>query len=271
VVAVAMIFVRGRNSEYRIQKSEYRWFTDFGWRVANAAALVVIAAAVVSPWAIRNDRIFGKPIVTTTHGGYTLLLGNNLSFYEWLENNTTGTPWTVTSMTYRTKPIRGKLRRIVLLDPSALLRGVEWGLDSELGVDSENYHNAYSTIRSYPSSFIRACIYRLGQLWSPLPHKLTANESMGRRLLRYATCGWYCGVYALAAVGIWRLRWRLLQPPWIWGVLLCLTFTAVHTFYWTNLRMRAPLMPFVALVAAAAAPRRLCFSITDESKGYAKA
>jgi hypothetical protein len=34
-------------------------------------------------------------------------------------------------------------------------------------------------------------------------------------------------------------------------VLLCLSFTAVHTFYWTDLRMRAPLMPFVALVAAA--------------------
>ena len=45
---------------------------------------------------------------------------------------------------------------------------------------------------------------------------------------------------------------KLLQPPWIWGVLLCVAFTAVHTFYWTNLRMRAPLMPFVALVAAAA-------------------
>jgi hypothetical protein len=35
-------------------------------------------------------------------------------------------------------------------------------------------------------------------------------------------------------------------------VLLCVAFTAVHTFYWTNLRMRAPLMPFVAMVAVAA-------------------
>ena len=64
--------------------------------------------------------------------------------------------------------------------------------------------------------------------------------------------GWYCGVYLLAAVGIWRLRWKLIQPPWVWGVLLCLVFTGVHTFYWSNLRMRAPLMPFVALVAGAA-------------------
>jgi hypothetical protein len=82
---------------------------------------------------------------------------------------------------------------------------------------------------------------------------LTADESMNRQLLRYATCAWYLGVYALAAVGVWRLGWRLLQPPWIWGVLLCVAFTAVHTFYWTNMRMRAPLMPFVAVVAAAGA------------------
>jgi hypothetical protein len=70
--------------------------------------------------------------------------------------------------------------------------------------------------------------------------------------LRYATAVWYCSVYLLAAISIWRLRWKLLDPPWVWGLLLCLAFTAVHTFYWTNLRMRAPLMPFVAIVAAAA-------------------
>ena len=85
-----------------------------------------------------------------------------------------------------------------------------------------------------------------------MPYKLTADESTLRRLLRYATCGWYCGVYLLVAGGLWQLRWKLFRPPWIWGLLLCLVFTAVHTFYWTNMRMRAPLMPFLGLVAAAA-------------------
>jgi hypothetical protein len=142
---------------------------------------------------------------------------------------------------------------------------------SELEFDRMCYSMAQSAIRNQPLMFVRACAYRIGQLWSPLPHQLTAAESTGRRLLRYATCGWYCGVYALAAVGIWRLRWRLFQPPWIWGVLLCVAFTAVHTFYWTNLRMRAPLMPFVAMLAAAGLPCRLCFSITNHTKSYAKA
>jgi hypothetical protein len=63
---------------------------------------------------------------------------------------------------------------------------------------------------------------------------------------------WYVTVYLLAALGVYRLRGKLLRTPWVYGLLLCLVFTAVHTFYWSNLRMRAPLMPFVALVASIA-------------------
>ncbi|HEX5106169.1 MAG TPA: hypothetical protein VFV87_20255 [Pirellulaceae bacterium] len=107
-------------------------------------------------------------------------------------------------------------------------------------------------MKQNPSACFWASCYRLYELWSPLPNRLAAEESTGRRGLRYAVAAWYCGVYLLAAVGIWRLRWSLLKPPWVWGVLLCVVFTGAHTFYWSNLRMRAPLMPFVALVAGAA-------------------
>ena len=33
-------------------------------------------------------------------------------------------------------------------------------------------------------------------------------------------------------------------------LLLILNFTLVHLFYWSNMRMRAPLVPLIALVAA---------------------
>jgi len=39
---------------------------------------------------------------------------------------------------------------------------------------------------------------------------------------------------------------------WLWGLLLAGSFTAVHAVYWSNIRMRAPLMPLVALAATAA-------------------
>ena len=126
----------------------------------------------------------------------------------------------------------------------------------EFAFDELCYKRAQQEIQRQPEMFLRACVYRVWQLWSPMPHKLTANETTSRSWLRYATCIWYCGLFALAAIGIWRLQWQILQSPWLWGLLLCLVFTAVHTFYWTNLRMRAPLMPFVALVAGAALGKR---------------
>ncbi|MCI0357905.1 MAG: hypothetical protein L0211_05375, partial [Planctomycetaceae bacterium] len=232
-----------------------------GRTAANFAALAVAAAAVMSPWAIRNQREFGKPMLTTTHGGYTLWLGNNLSFYNWLRNDRSGLPWDVDrdftseQRLYETAPRIDVLFR--LRDDLSFFK-----LAEELRNDRFHFDLAFESIDRDPESFALACLYRIRQLWSPLPHKLTADESMERALLRYATAAWYCGVYALAAIGIWRLRWKLFRSPWIWGVLLCLTFTAVHTLYWCNLRMRAPLMPFVALVASVAIPTR---SVSEES------
>lgn len=206
-------------------------------RLTTATVLTLFAIAILSPWAIRNYRVFGRPIVTTTHGGYTLYLGNNESFYRHLLQPHE-LPWVPDSGFWY------ELSKYSIL-PSL-------HEPTELFHDRYAYEVAKLAIKENPETFVIASIYRIRQLWSPLPHKLTADESTSRCLLRYATCAWYLTVYALAAISIWKLRWNLLQPPWLYGILLCVAFTAVHTFYWTNLRMRAPLMPFVALVAAAA-------------------
>ncbi|HEY2410842.1 MAG TPA: hypothetical protein VGI40_01285 [Pirellulaceae bacterium] len=241
LIAVTMLFLHG-GPAFKSQIPNLK-FGNLPWRVANVAGLTIIAAAVMSPWAIRNYRVFGKPMVTTTHGGYTLLLGNNEFFYKWLRDREQDSPWDS-----------------ALLDEDLYFQWALWWMvqprDQETTYDAFCYRLARTAIRKEPSQFALACAYRINQLWSPLPHKLTADESIGRRWLRYATCMWYCGVYLLAAIGVWRLRWKLFASPWIWGVLLCIAFTAVHTFYWTNLRMRAPLIPLIALVAAAAIDKR---------------
>jgi hypothetical protein len=268
LVGLTMLFVHGRRSSRDSARrtgapaSRVDSAFDFGWRVANAAVLVIVAAAVLSPWAIRNYQVFGKPIVATTHGGYTLHLGNNEPFYEYLAKGDFELPWEASSLeklviskdTVLTEDIIKKLELL-----NAAFKEFEKEKQRRKYTDHPELRNDYiayafakSWMREHPTEAAGACLYRLRQLWSPLPHKLTKDESTDRKLLRYATAGWYCGVYVLAAIGIWRLRWQLLQPSWIWGVLLCLVFTAVHTFYWTNLRMRAPLMPFIAMVAAAA-------------------
>ncbi len=261
LVAAAMLVVRGgwerkleiANCKLQIANCKLGSVTvlaTLGRRLANLVALVGVAAGVIAPWVIRNQRVFGQPIATTTHGGYTLWLGNNLSFYDWLRHDQTGLPWDVDRSRTASHRRDESLRRVDVF--FRLMSNKSLLASEERFNDRFHLDLARDSIRKDPSGFLRACLYRISQLWSPLPHKLTANESLGRRMLRYATCAWYCGVFALAAVGVWRLRWQLVQPPWLWGVLLCLVFTAVHTFYWSNLRMRAPLMPFVALVAAAA-------------------
>jgi hypothetical protein len=218
---------------------------EFAWRVANCAALGLAAALVLSPWVIRNYQVFGKPIVTTTHGGYTLWLGNNESFYDWLREDETGLPWDVDRRDGKPPTAEELNRQFEIL---VLSESEGW----ESAEDLFHKNLAYKAIAAHPATFARACLYRVGELWSPLPNQLTADESTSRMLLRYVTAAWYGCIYLLAAIGIWKLRLKLLASPWLWGVLLCVAFTVVHTFYWSNLRMRAPLIPFVAIVAAVA-------------------
>lgn len=210
-----------------------------GQRALNFFVLAIVAAAVLAPWAIRNQQVFGKPMLTTTHGGYTLYLGNNPDFYAYLKSGNRTLPWTIQPDT-KSFAAMGAARLELFT-----------GSDGELRADAMLYDEANESIRNDRGGFVRACLYRVIQLWSPLPNKLSADESRSRMALRYATAAWYLGVYLLAMLGIWRLRKRIVQPPWLWGLMLCLVFTAVHTVYWSNLRMRAPLMPFVAMVAAA--------------------
>jgi hypothetical protein len=237
-------------SDSGLRLSDWRKYA--GRNAANFAALAITAAVIIAPWGFRNYREFGKPILTTTHGGYTLALGNNEYFYRWLAEQH-DTPWDSSEFDFAF--VMG-----MFFPPDPFDAPHEEPLSinnvTDLMADERGYQIARDSIRSAPGSFISACLYRVHQLWSPLPNKLTADESTGRRLLRYGTAAWYLGVYTLVAVGLWRLKWNVFRQPWVWGLLLCFAFTAVHTFYWSNLRMRAPLIPFIALVAAAACQSR---------------
>ncbi len=212
-----------------------------------SAAFVFGVAVVLSPWAVRNQLQFGRPIVTTTHGGYTLLLANNPEFYQWLRAGRWGSVWQAGQFNAawnRRKPA------------------------NELAADRLAYAEAWQTIRHQPTTFADACLVRLGRFWSSLPHQIAADESLAGRLSRWAVAVWYVAEFLLAAVLLASLARRGLGtsvpsapdglpspfplPPssWLWGLLLVACLTAVHTFYWTDMRMRAPLMPVVALAAA---------------------
>ena len=212
------------------------------------------AAIVLSPWAIRNRLQLGQPIVATTHGGYTLLLANNPEFYQWLRSGPWGSVWRADRF------------------------NADWDQrkpHDELQADRLAYAEA-----GRPFAASRAC--------SPEPVWCVSAASgrrchtrllpTKRRCAVYRDTPWACGT-------CWSFCWRrwafgislgvrdggrgpgeamslLLRPPpsafrllqpgsgaCCWSAVP----TSVHAVFWTDMRMRATVMPVVALAAAAGA------------------
>ena len=204
-------------------------------RLKVSAAFAAAAMVVLGPWAIRNKLRFDRPIILTTHGGYTLLLANNPSFYDYLHTAPRGSVWDA-----------GEFRQTWAARKPA----------DELPADRMAYDEARRNITCRPGMFCYACLVRAGRLWQLLPHQTEPDEGTLRRVARYAVGLWYLVELPLAAAGFWG-AWRRRRPSaWLWGLLLAGCLTAVHTVYWSNMRMRAPLMPVVALAAAAGLARK---------------
>lgn len=216
----------------------FPWLAAGSRRFARAAALLAGAAVVLAPWAIRNEMVFGRPIITTTHGGYTLLLANNPEFYAYLQNAPWGSVWDALDFNEHWR--LEQQDHGSALDPAA----------RELESDRRAYAAAWENIARDPLVFAYSCLVRLGRLWNVLPRQTSPDESASRHGLRLAVAIWYTLELLLAAAGIALLRRRLLLSPWAWGTILVVSLSAVHTIFWTDMRMRAPLVIVVALLAA---------------------
>jgi len=210
-------------------------------RLRRFASFAVGVAVVLAPWAVRNQVHFGRPIPATTHGGFTLLLGNNPSFYDYLRSGAWGTVWDADDFN------RAWEARATRSRPADELRN-----------DRLAYAEALQTMRSRPGTFAYSCAVRVGRLWAPLPHQVDPYEGAARRGARYLVGVWYLGELILCLIAVYPLfpreRWRQpWQTTWFWGLSMVACFTVVHALYWSNMRMRAPLIPVVALGAAAGA------------------
>jgi hypothetical protein len=120
-------------------------------------------------------------------------------------------------------------------------------------------------MRADPAGFARATGVRLGRFWSLSPHLATHAKSQAaeqpagleRASTRWLIASWYLAEFALALVGLVAAAKSPNRATWLAGVLLVVVLSVVHSVYWSDLRMRAPAMPVVALLAAAGARRLL--------------
>lgn len=196
---------------------------------------VLTAALVVAPWALRNQVTFGVPLLTTTHGGYTLLLANNPVFYRDVVSQPADTAWPGDSLHAWQTDLAAAIH--AELGPSA----------GEVAEDRLQSRWAWRYIREHPREFLESMGYRIRSLWRLAPQG-SAATGLRAWLLR-AVAGFYLVLFLLAAVGLVRVFAAGNVARWLPLLLVLVTVQTVHLFYWTDARMRAPLVPVLVLLA----------------------
>lgn len=211
--------------------------------LGTAAGLAVGACLVVAPWAVRNWVQFGRPVITTTHGGYTVFLANNRDYYRHLRERGWREVWQADSFHVRWR---------TLCNPGGPHP------HDELASDAAAYCGAFQDIAEDPGMFLASSGVRVGTFWQLVPHRLPDGGGPMGSVRRTLIGAWYAVEFVLAGIGLWAV-FRLrqggpgLRAALAWGALLACSVTAVHAVYWTNMRMRSPLTAWVALGAAAGA------------------
>ena len=194
---------------------------------AGGAAGPCRSALVLSPWTIRNFGRFGEPIWTTTHGGYTLALANNPVYYRDVLNGPPGRVWTGHEQWLWADSITRETAGMSEPDADRYLRNLALRLAHEQPADFGRPRwrgSAISGALAPAVSIYPACRPR-GHVG--LDHSACFSRSRSGSSVRRSGRG----------------RDRRARRS--------LGLTVVHAFYWTDMRMRAPIVPAIALVAAA--------------------
>ncbi len=197
-------------------------------RLRRTGVLVAATMITLSPWAIRNAIALGEPVWTTTHGGYTLALANNPEYYHDVLNGPPGAVWTGPNQFRWFDRINKETARMTEPDADRYIR-----------------RQALRMLHEHPDDFARASLARLGRFWGVAP-----SGAVYSTWLRLATSAWTFPLWVALALGLTRSelwRWPRIAAP-----MMVIALTAVHAVYWTDLRMQAPLVPAIALIAATA-------------------
>ncbi len=195
----------------------------------------VIAGITLTPWIVRNAIQFHRFIPATTHGGYTLALGNNSDFYRDVVNTHDKRPWDGVALD------AWQQRMIAAAEADGIRPG------DEPSTDAWYYQQASKAIREDRGSFFRACLLRLRRFCAISP----AGDSTSR-IASVLISVWYGFLWlglAFQLLASWCRRKteedQGLADLW----LVVQSFMLMHAVYWTDTRMRAPLMPILCVLS----------------------
>lgn len=217
----------------------YRALRKNGTATRFPVAIAIGVTVTVTPWVVRNAVVMGRPIVMTTHGGYTLLLGNNAFFYSEEVDKPWGTLWE------DAPPVRSQAE---WYQQTLASMHAELGeKPEEVAVDRWMSRRAMEQIRETPGLFLRACLLRFTRFWSVVPQR-PARGGLHPFVL-WGTGAFYASVVVGLIAGLVSLQNGKMSRGWWCAVLLAAAFTVAHLVYWSNARMRAPVIPAIAVIA----------------------
>ena len=221
-------------------------------RLMTSFAMGCIILLTLSPWVYRNHQLFNKIIPATTHGGYTLLLGNNPLYYQHLKHHLKQQHDEGVVMYTADEFDEGVRRFNVSEDPSYDFWAAEASLQRPVNTrnESERDEFAYSVatyhIKHNPVEFARSCVTRIKAFWTPLPAAMPERSDTQR----YAIGIWYALIYLLV-INFTLFHFKNWFHSGLFaGFCMVISFTLMHTVFWSNMRMRAPIIPLLCLVAA---------------------
>jgi len=189
----------------------------------NIGIFLLFFITTLSPWLIRNYIVFRRFIPASTHLGTTLLNGTLLfdAEHQWR-----------TEQEKQTNPI--------------LLKGKEL---NEIEQNDYFTNEALRFIRNNPKYMMKLALRKFLKFWRLYPHTESIyTYKYSKTLLVLVSLLSYGILLLFSIVGIiFSIRkWR--QFAFFYGLIV--SFTIIHLFFWSQIRYRLPIMPYMIVFAA---------------------
>ena len=194
----------------------------FSFESFLTSSLVFLSLVLtLSPWLLRNYKIYHKPFVIATNGGYNFWMGNN----QWA---TASSGNMIEIPTY----LREKLNQA--------------GSDTEK--ESIYYQHAFEFIKNHPRRFISLTFQKALNLWRLYPTPGTGYKTKALLSKIFGSVS-YGPVLVFAILGIF-LSWRQKKKYSVLFILLFFSFTMMYALFIAKVRFRLPLDPFLIVLAS---------------------
>jgi hypothetical protein len=196
-------------------------------RMRRAALCAAAATLVLVPWLLRNQGLFGRPLLATGNG-YRFFIGNV-------------PPSTGSALLPSGEPVLDRA------DPT-LLSALPT-LD-EAGQDRLFWERSLDFVRARPATFARQVARKLASFWTWTP----AAGALYPASYRWAYIAFYLAVLVAAAVGARRLAASGERRVLLVLAALFVSISLVHAVFYVELRHRWALEPLLLVLAACARP-----------------